>query len=220
MVQSVRNAMDEMGLEPSPDHPPEYAVSHDNHRFFGVISLKSKKSDDFGTVLGIRSSTDKSMSQAVAFGARVFVCDNLAFTGQVVYHTKNTTNILRRLPKMSVDAVAKLPEFVERQSRFLTSMQDTELNDTLADSLIVRASVLGAVPARDILTVREIYRSDEHRELHGKLTLWSLFNAFTEHAKKYQGQNPAEAAARTIRLSNLFAGECGEKLMVEQKAAA
>jgi hypothetical protein len=205
MVRSVFEALENVGLETSGS--PEYAVSHGGHRFFGVVSLKAKKSDAFGTVLGIRSSTDKSFSQAVAFGARVFVCDNLAFTGQVVYHTKNTTNILRRLPKMSVDAVAKLPEFVERQSKFLDGLKTEKVSEELSDSVIVRASVVGAVPSRDILAVRDIYRSDTHRETHGDGTAWSLFNAFTEYAKKYQDQNPAEAANRTIRLSNLFANE-------------
>jgi len=45
---------------------------------------------DYGCVLGLRTSYDKSFANGVCIGASVFVCDNLSFQGEVKFERKHT----------------------------------------------------------------------------------------------------------------------------------
>src|SRR5205823_6408612 len=62
----------------------EYAThGRDDTKLFGVLDLAIPELDapDFGMSLGLRGANDKSMSIQVIAAARVFVCDNMAFSG-------------------------------------------------------------------------------------------------------------------------------------------
>ncbi len=74
----------------------DYGVTPDGARFFGVLSLKSEYGDYSDTV-GLRNSHDKRFPIGISFGSRVFVCDNLAFSGDRVIRRKHT----RRMPSVS-----------------------------------------------------------------------------------------------------------------------
>nr|MBS0019438.1 hypothetical protein [Gammaproteobacteria bacterium] len=49
-------------------------------------------------MVGLRGSYDQTLPRGLAVGSRVFVCDNLAFSGEVTIKTKQTTFIGQRLP--------------------------------------------------------------------------------------------------------------------------
>ena len=61
----------------------QYATSHRDARLFGVLDLliPDVAEPDYGMSLGLRGSNDKSLAIQAVAGARVFVCDNLAFSG-------------------------------------------------------------------------------------------------------------------------------------------
>jgi hypothetical protein len=54
--------------------------------------------DDYTDTVGLRNSHDKSFPIGIAFGSRVFVCDNLAFHGEHVIRRKHTVKAKRELP--------------------------------------------------------------------------------------------------------------------------
>jgi hypothetical protein len=56
-----------------------HAVTQVGARYFGVLCLRSPYGD-YSDMLGLRNSHDKSLPIGIAFGSRVFVCDNLAFS--------------------------------------------------------------------------------------------------------------------------------------------
>jgi hypothetical protein len=60
------------------------ALSRDDARFFGTLTLHTPLSDGVGLAVGLRSSLDKSISLQWCCGSRVFVCDNLAFSAETV----------------------------------------------------------------------------------------------------------------------------------------
>src|SRR4051812_2114754 len=55
-----------------------HAITEDGMRYFGAMTLRSPYGE-YGDVVGLRNSHDKSFPIGIAFGSRVFVCDNLAF---------------------------------------------------------------------------------------------------------------------------------------------
>src|SRR5216117_230450 len=58
----------------------EYAVSPDGMRMFGVLDLDTGMHGCRFSI-GVRNANDKSMRLAMTVGYRVFVCENMAFSG-------------------------------------------------------------------------------------------------------------------------------------------
>src|SRR6266852_2476241 len=58
----------------------EYAVSPDGMKLFGVLDLATEMHGCRFSI-GVRNSHDKSMRLAMTVGYRVFVCSNMAFSG-------------------------------------------------------------------------------------------------------------------------------------------
>lgn len=58
----------------------EYAVSTDGMKMFGVLDLETQM-EGCRFSIGIRNSHDKSLRLGLTAGFRVFVCSNMAFSG-------------------------------------------------------------------------------------------------------------------------------------------
>jgi len=58
----------------------EFAISKDGMKMFGVLDLDTGM-HGCGFSIGIRNAHDKSMRLAMTVGYRVFVCENMAFSG-------------------------------------------------------------------------------------------------------------------------------------------
>jgi len=65
-------------------------------RFFGTLTLRSPLGQGVNLAVGVRSSTDKSISLQWCCGSRVFVCDNLSFSSERVIARKHTTHGVER----------------------------------------------------------------------------------------------------------------------------
>ena len=59
-------------------------------------------------MLGLRNSHDKTFPAGIVAGSAVFICDNLAFSGEVKLARKHTTHITRDLPRLVQSAVGQL----------------------------------------------------------------------------------------------------------------
>jgi len=59
----------------------EYAVSFDGMKMFGVLDLETQM-EGCRFSIGIRNSHDKSLRLGLTSGLRVFVCSNMAFSGE------------------------------------------------------------------------------------------------------------------------------------------
>src|SRR5206468_4501691 len=70
----------------------EYAVSRDGMKMFGVIDLDTGMHGCRFSI-GVRNAHDKSMRLGLTVGYRVFVCENMAFSGDFepvcAKHTKH-----------------------------------------------------------------------------------------------------------------------------------
>ena len=129
-----------------------------------------------------RNSHDKAFPAGIVAGTQVFVCDNLAFGGEVKFARKHTRFILRDLPLIAERAVARLVEKWHTQARRIATYKEHALIDRDAHDLIVRALDLGVIGSRIVLPVLEQWRKPAH-EAFAPRTAWSLFNGFTETMK-------------------------------------
>lgn len=179
----------------------EHALWRDGARYFGILELQNgEQPDDYSLIAGIRNSHDKSFPAGLVVGSRVFVCDNLAFSGEIKIARKHTRYIMRDLPAMVNRAVGRLTEHRERQAVRIDAYKRTPLENTQVHDLAIRALDARVVPVTKLPKVLEQWRRPSHEAFQPR-TAWSLFNAFTEVLKD---SNALERPRRTQALHGLM----------------
>ena len=204
MLELVEGTVEKAGL-----HVVEQAhgVMADGRRYFGLLQLANGKNpDDYGLVVGLRNSTNKSLKAGLAVGSQVFVCDNLAFSADIVIGRKHTPKIDVDLPNLVIDAVAKLGSMRARQDARIAAYKTTELSDVQAHDFVIRGFDEGVYTATRIPTILKEWRAPRHPEFAESKNGWRLFNAVTEVAKDAPF---FDRPRQTITLHRLMDAACG-----------
>lgn len=158
VVQQVRFALQFHGHEIVEE---AHAVTPDGARYFGLMSLRSPYGD-YTDTLGLRNSHDKSFPVGIAFGSRVFVCDNLCFSGDHVIRRKHTAKARRELPALIGDIVAPLQHQRLIQNQTLMNYKAVELDDAGADHLIMEMYRSELIGVQRIADVHEQWQRPAH----------------------------------------------------------
>jgi len=156
-------------------------------QFFGLLGVRFSgvhTDDSYQVVVGLRGSYDQSLPRGMAMGSRVFVCDNLAFSGEVSVYTKQTTNIRSRLPGLIAGAIDQLPQLAMHQQEKFEKYRNFLLDPVEADHLMVELVRRGAILPSSIGRILQEWDVPSHREHaeDGK-SLWTFHNAVTEASK-------------------------------------
>lgn len=154
----------------------DYGVMPDGMRFFGLLTLQSSHGDYTHTV-GLRNSHDKSWPIGIAFGSRVFVCDNTAFNGEKVIKRRHTPNAKRDLPALVAEAVEPLHEARLAMSQQYDRFKAAAIGDYEADAAIMRMFRAGVINVQRIANVANAWDDPPHD--WGDKSAWRLFNAAT-----------------------------------------
>ena len=159
-----------------------YGVTEDNARMFGLLQIANcQVTTDYAYVIGLRGSLDKSLSRGLAVGSSVFVCDNLAFSSEIVFHRKSTKKIEDDLPKMVDTAIGLLGQRWNDQNKRIDTYKSTALGNK--DAAWLLAEITGDVfPWQKFGDIYGEFKNPRHPEFQ-KETLWALFNAVTEWLK-------------------------------------
>ena len=179
-----------------------HALDKNGDRYFGLLQVQNgEQSPDYSLVVGIRNSHDKAFSAGIVVGSGVFVCDNLAFSGEIKIARKHTRNIGRDLGGLLNRAVGKLGDQRQRQTQRIDAYKRTELGDIQAHDLVVRAMDSGVVAGSAVPKVLSEYRNPRHEEFKDGFTAWRMFNAFTEVLK---ASNLFDRPRRTTALHGIM----------------
>lgn len=204
LIDEVETQLQSAGFHLVGEH---HALSHGGSRYFGLFEVNSPdgRERDYGWIVGIRNSHDKSYPAGLVAGSRVFVCDNLSFTGEVKISRKHTRYAQRDLRHLTSRAVGQLGERFLQIDQRIARYRDRRLTNPQAHHLIIEAVDCGAITNSQIPGVLEEWRKPSH-ELFRSRNAWSLFNAATEVMK---GVNPNQVVNRTEALHGLFDGLVG-----------
>lgn len=88
-INCVKEGVKAIGLEIV---KAEYVLAAEGHRMFGVFDL-SHRSSELCWSIGIRNSMNKSMALGITAGTRVFVCENLCFSGEFLALKRHTSGL-------------------------------------------------------------------------------------------------------------------------------
>lgn len=191
----------------------QYALMKDEHRFFSLMQIAEAKGGDGGSliekdyafVLGLRNSHDKSFPAGLVVGSGVFVCDNLAFSGEIKIGRRHTLNIMRDLPTLVTRALGRLATNRIEQEKRIEAYKQTELTDKDAALLLMQSFDKKAVNKTRVTDAWQQWVSPNHPEFADK-NVWRFMNAITEVSK---GINPFELSNRTQLLHPLLDNACG-----------
>lgn len=178
-------------------------------RFFGILQVRLDgiNNDQYGLMIGLRGSYDQTLTRALAVGSRVFVCDNLAFSGEINASTRQTTHIADRIPIMLQNAISQIPALAHAQDTRFDAYRNSEITRKEGDALLiemVRQQALLPSNLGQALHEWDKPSHDEHADQG--YSIWRLQNAVTEAIKP---ANPERAAVpttwiRTRRMTDIL----------------
>jgi hypothetical protein len=184
----------------------KFAIQREGARLFAVLDLSIETTGEFCAAMGIRTANDQSMALEIAVGVKVFVCDNLAFSGDLI--------ALRRKHTAKFDLNADISRAVDRYQAHLLALQRTiaairedTISDDEAKSVIFEAFRFEVLPIRYFKRVAEAYfnPASDMTDVQPR-TMWGLHNAFT---RSVRDMAPAPAFEATTELGKLFGLRAG-----------
>lgn len=182
----------------------EYAVSGDGMRMFGVMDLNTGF-DGGAFSIGLRNSNDKSMRLALTAGYRVFVCDNMAFSGDFTpllhKHTRNFE--LRDSISIAVDRIYR---GFQPMTESIQAMQRSKLTDNDARLMIYQAFIDGGIKGLPRVLMPAVHGNyfEPAHEAFTPRSIWSLSNAFTS---AFKNLTPIKQFEVTARLGSFLSKE-------------
>lgn len=180
LIDGVISRLTDVGFEVTKD---EHGIGKQGQIWFGVFDLAPRNAgDEYGISVGLRNSHDRSIAAAAAMGSRVFVCDNLAISGEVRFVRKHTPEILNDLPRLMDETVAKLSTLERFMHLRIAHYKESALDDRDAAHFLVRSINQGALPIQRMKATWNEWLRPTHEQFAPR-NAWSLFNAFTESLK-------------------------------------
>lgn len=196
-----------------------HALANNGARYFGMVQVEREnaKQGDSTLIVGLRNSHDKRFPAALVIGNGVFVCDNLAFSGEIRLARKHTRYILRDLPKVVTTAVGKLGEARNAQLARESWYRQHELADKEVNDLLIRALDAQVIASSKIPKVLTQWREPNHPEFaQDGSTMWRLYNAFTEVLKQTRVTSLPAATMRLHGLLDQSVGLAGASIEAAQ----
>jgi len=176
-----------------------YGLARDGAQLFGVHTYRNG-SDSMGLSIGFRNSYDKSMSVGIAIGASVFVCDNLALTGEISISRKHSANVWQDLEELTITTIYRSQNNFNRILEDSQVMQSLHLSDDDAYRLTGLLYGHGIISPRQIPVVKKEWLTPSHNDFEDR-NMWSFYNAVTEALK---GSPPNKIMERHISLHQLL----------------
>jgi hypothetical protein len=216
LVSRVQDTLGRSGLIVAEE---AHGVTADGNRYFGLLRIQAESvlgdGGDFGLVVGVRNSHDKSFPAGLVVGASVFVCDNLSFSGEIKIARKHTVRIMDDLPNLIEGAVGRIGTLRKTQEQRFLAYQGHEISDREAHDLFIQALDAKVLPVTRLPLAIEEWRTPRHPEFReGGKTAWRLFNSISESLKGNLDALPR----RTTALHGLMDTAC--KLIVTVPAVS
>ena len=178
----------------------QYGLARDGAQLFGVHTYRNG-SDSMGLSIGFRNSYDKSMSVGIAIGASVFVCDNLALTGEIAIARKPTSNVWQDLEELTITTIYRSQHNFTRIVEDAQVMQGQHLSDNDAYRLLGLLYGQGVITPRQIPVVKKEWLTPSHEEFEDR-NVWNFYQAVTEALKTAP---PPKVMEKHIALHHLLA---------------
>ncbi len=158
-----------------------YALAGKDQRMFAIHTYRGED-DEMGHSIGIRSSYDKSMSNGICSGAKIFVCDNLIFRGEITYMRKHTKNVIQDLEDKLVSVIYNSTAKFQNIIRDRDAMTTVDVTDNQAYEFLGKMAGNKVLRSQQFNAALRCWKKPPYEEFAPK-NVWSLYNACTEALK-------------------------------------
>src|SRR5437899_1474140 len=134
----------------------QYAIRRDGSVLFAVLQLAYGETGDGIAALGLRTGNNKSMSLQICAGLSVFVCDNLAFRGDLIALKRKHTSGLNLREELTL-SVIRFQEHFGRLTNEIGDLKRRTLADIEAKALLHDVFTQGLMPVRFLPDVSKSY---------------------------------------------------------------
>lgn len=176
-----------------------YGLARKGQQLFACLNFKGDHSE-MALSIAFRNSYDKSMTFGMAFGASVFICQNLALTGDIVVMKKHTKTIMETLE----DTV--IANIYRAQKQYQKVIMDSETLRGRRMENIDAFQMMGVMFGNEIIGPRQLtvlkdeWLKPSHIEFNSR-NAWSFLNCTTEALKSAP---PHLAIEKHIRAYNMI----------------
>ena len=186
LIRGIEMTLGEQGIYIAAE---KFSVNRQGNALFGVMDLKSSPAlpvtQGFSAAMGLRTANDKTMSIQLGVGAKVTICDNMAFNTDMIALKKKHTAGLDLITELR-EAVKRFIEKFHKFSVNFDEMKNCPLTDTAAKVWIYDIFSKGEIAHKYFPAVHEAYfgttvpyAGHVPYDTDFKNTLWALHNSFT-----------------------------------------
>ena len=174
VITAVQESVQAVGLDIVKS---EYVLAQNGQRMFGVYDLNQGTSE-LSWSIGIRNSMNKSMSLGITAGTRVFVCDNLCFSGDYLTFRRHTSGLdIDELAFLAYRSMRQLIPMLKAFQNWHLGLQNYSLSEVDAKLLLVEIMTNSVIPPSKFSQFNKLYANvyDD--------SLWGFHEAATEILK-------------------------------------
>lgn len=145
----------------------EYVLAQNNQRMFGVFDL-SQGTSELSWSIGIRNSMNKSMSIGITAGTRVFVCDNLCFSGEFLTFRRHTSGLdIDELAFLAYRSMRQIVPLLKTFQFWHEGLKNYPLTTTDAKLLLVEIMTNSVIPPSKFREFNGLYANIYDDSLYG-----------------------------------------------------
>jgi Domain of unknown function (DUF932) len=181
LVTVLSDVLNKNGLEITRE---QFAVGRKGLALFGVMELRGMFTNVARSMaLGFRHSNDKSVALRMVAGTRVFVCDNLALSGDPVTFRKHTS--LLDLFRVMKNGIGRYLDAFRSFNTQIARCEQTRISDDQAKVKLVDLWRADALPISLFSQAHDNYFKAEELQYEDSAprTAWGLHNACTRAMK-------------------------------------
>ena len=188
---------------------PQHFLNREAAHYFSLMQIKHEDEEqgaEHSTMCALRNSHDKTFAASLEVGAKVFVCDNLSFSGDIVVGRKHTPNIWDELPEIFELAIKKMLVMRKRQDVRFAEYRQAPLDDYSVDHLIMETYREGIINLKRIGKVNQEWHTPSAD--HGNKSVWRYFNAVTSALGPASTNQLIQLPKKTIDLHMMLDNWC------------
>ncbi len=187
LIVSLEQVLNSRGIQIAENNQgmkkEQFAIGKDGYRLFGTLDLTLNGIGGTCASLGLRTANNKTMALQMIAGLRVFVCDNMAFSGDTIMLKRRHTSGLDLMPEL-FRAMDKYEQHYRNLKNEVDMLKTYELTEQSAKIILHDVFAQQIMPVRFLPEVSgEYFATEQRHEEFAPRTAWSLLNAFTEKAK-------------------------------------
>ncbi len=176
LVKAVKEGVQAVGLEIV---KAEYVLAAEGKKMFGIYHL-SQGNSDLCWAIGIRNSLNKSISIGITAGTKVFVCENMCFSGDFLAFRRHTSGLdIDELSFLAYRSMRSMIPRLKALEAWQLGLRNYALPENHLKILLVEIMTNNVIPASKFHQFSDLYAN-----VYRDNSLWSFHESATEVLKE------------------------------------